>query len=289
MKSLIITSIKKVLFLFLIFINYNVYSKGSDKILPVEIDLNSELQTQFIKVKKEFSQVNLKLKYISPVKNIQVTFKKEGEFDRFLPVSNTEKVKDTSKNKENILEIPNIAPGDKYDVTIKFQNVSDKEYHVIIEKEPTYYWGITYGNNFILNRALYPRVNESFFTKDNGSSGLSIGAKKGEEWIFAPSITYVAMENTTKSILGYCFGGSLGLETNSATPTVSAGIGIHLGYKLQIMTGLIFHQVYKLNDQYTEGQSLSTSLTTDQLGTKTYTPDIFFSIGLRFDKNPKAE
>lgn len=292
MKSKLTLFIAIIFFLIFVSLDVDAFSKGinNDGIQPVSIDFHSELQTQFIKVKKNNKQVDLELKYKSLVKNIQVTYKKEGEFDRYLPISNDPKKDSSSDTIRYKIEIPNISPGDKYDITIKFNiNGDNKEYHVVIEKDPTFFWGITYGNNFILNRGLYPKSNESFFTKDGGTSGFSIGAKKGEEWIFAPSITYVAMENTPKSILGFCFGGSLGLETNSATPTVSAGLGFHLGYKLQIITGLIFHQVYRLNDQYTEGQSLSTNLTIDQLGTKTYTPDIFFSIGLRFDKNPKAE
>ena len=90
-----------------------------------------------------------------------------------------------------------------------------------------------------------------------------------------------------KTDVGFAYGGSLGLETNSATPTVSAGFGLHFDYKIQLLAGIVMHQTPTLRPEYTLGEPVTSLLSADQLTRNTYRGDVFISLNFRFDRNPR--
>lgn len=75
-------------------------------------------------------------------------------------------------------------------------------------------------------------------------------------------------------------------STNFSTFSAGAGFSFLVGYNLNIGTGIMFTQKYVLSGQYKEGDVIKQNLSFDQLHEKKWGPEIFFTLGLRFDKNP---
>jgi hypothetical protein len=74
--------------------------------------------------------------------------------------------------------------------------------------------------------------------------------------------------------------------TNFSTFSAGAGFSGIVGENFAIGTGIMFTQKNVLNGQYKDGDIIKTNLTFDQLHEKKWGPEIYFTIGLRFDKNP---
>jgi len=74
--------------------------------------------------------------------------------------------------------------------------------------------------------------------------------------------------------------------TNFSTFSAGAGFSRIIGVNVALGTGIMFTQKYVLNGQYKEGDIIKTNLTYDQLHEKKWGPEIYFTIALRFDKNP---
>ncbi len=74
--------------------------------------------------------------------------------------------------------------------------------------------------------------------------------------------------------------------TNFSTFSAGAGVSAIIGENVALGTGIMFTQKYVLNGIYKEGDIIKTNLTYEQLHEKKCGPEIYFTIGLRFDKNP---
>jgi hypothetical protein len=74
--------------------------------------------------------------------------------------------------------------------------------------------------------------------------------------------------------------------TNFSTFSAGTGFSVIFGYNLALGTGIMFTQKNVLKGEYKEGDVLRSSLSFDQLHSKKWGPEIYFTIGLRFDKNP---
>jgi hypothetical protein len=75
------------------------------------------------------------------------------------------------------------------------------------------------------------------------------------------------------------FGLTGGFTYNTQTLGALFGPSLVIGNVISINTGISFLQKYALDGQYQEGQIISDNLTFDQLHTKIWTYDLYFSIG----------
>lgn len=74
--------------------------------------------------------------------------------------------------------------------------------------------------------------------------------------------------------------------TNFSSFYAGTGLSFVIGENVALGTGIMFTQKYVLNGIYKKNDIIKTNLTYDQLHEKKWGPEIYFTIGLRFDKNP---
>lgn len=68
-----------------------------------------------------------------------------------------------------------------------------------------------------------------------------------------------------------------------------AGLSAIIGENVLIGTGIAFMQKYKLMGSYKENQVVKTNLNFDALHHKVWLPELYFTIGFRFNSNPFAK
>ncbi len=152
------------------------------------------------------------------------------------------------------------------------------------EKSPWLtHFGFTYQPN-IFSR------NDQFYSKADTSNAnkFAITKKNGNQNRFwenlSPTImfSYPVTNKEGDSHLAF----SAIAATNFSTFSAGAGVSAIIGENVALGTGIMFTQKYVLNGIYKEGDIIKTNLTYEQLHEKKWGPEIYFTIGLRFDKNP---
>ena len=145
------------------------------------------------------------------------------------------------------------------------------------------YYGFTYQPNIISKYDRYfaksmPGTTDSFsVTKMNGNQ-----TKFWEN--ISPTVMFTYLIG--QKYHDFKFGISAIAATNFSTYSAGLGISGIIGYNLNIGTGIVFTQKSVLNGMYKEGDIIRQNLTFDQLHEKKWGPELFFTIALRFDKNP---
>ncbi len=144
------------------------------------------------------------------------------------------------------------------------------------------YYGFTYQPNII------SRYDNYFSKKLPGTDSFAVRKLNGDQSKFwenlSPTVmfTYI-LGNKYRDIK---FGLSGIAATNFSSFSAGFGASMVIGYNFNIGAGVMFTQKNVLNGMYKEGDTIRENLSFDQLHTKKWGPEVFFSLGFRFDKNP---
>lgn len=145
------------------------------------------------------------------------------------------------------------------------------------------HFGFTYQPNII------SKYDQFFSKEDTSNAGkYTITKKSGSQSKFweniSPTIMFSYPFTNKKGDSHLAF--SAIAATNFSTFSAGTGLSYIIGENVALGTGIMFTQKYVLNGNYKEGDIIKTNLTFDQLHEKKWGPEIYFTIGLRFDKNP---
>jgi hypothetical protein len=80
------------------------------------------------------------------------------------------------------------------------------------------------------------------------------------------------------------FTGGLGFDFEELS--VFAGGALGIGQNIILMAGIAVHKQNRPNTDYTVGQTIDSSVTSDNLNKMQYRVNPFVGISFRFDKNP---
>lgn len=254
------------------------------------INLNQRVYNYVHEVKKRTDVFRLKLTFAAPVKGVSVTYTRDRGSD--VPLSpltpgKADELKGSRAEKDLVvMTLTSVIPGDTYTIKIKYLEPEERTIDVKVIVPARSFWAVSYGNNFIFNNSLSKSSHKDYFLKESGAGVYTISGKRGDNLTYAPSVTFTNLQYS-KSTIGLLCGASLGLETNSVTPTVSIGGGAHFSYNVQVLGGFVMHQLPSLRPEYAVGDQVSTLLSFDQLTRNTYRGNLFVSLSFRFDKNPR--
>jgi hypothetical protein len=147
------------------------------------------------------------------------------------------------------------------------------------------HFGFTYQPNIISKY-------DQFFAKEDTStaSRYTVTKKHGNQSKFweniSPTVMFSYPFTNKKGESHLAF--SAIAATNFSSFSAGTGFSYIVGENVALGTGIMFTQKYVLNGIYKEGDVIKTNLTFEQLHEKKWGPEIYFTIGLRFDKNPFA-
>lgn len=168
---------------------------------------------------------------------------------------------------------------DKRDTTITWIKVFKTP-----QKSPwIIHFGFTYQPNFLSKY-------DQYFSKADTSSAnrYTITRKNGNQSKFwenlSPTIMFSYPLTNKKGDSHLAF--SAVAATNFSSFYAGTGLSFVIGENVALGTGIMFTQKYVLNGIYKKNDIIKTNLTYDQLHEKKWGPEIYFTIGLRFDKNP---
>jgi hypothetical protein len=173
-------------------------------------------------------------------------------------------------------------------VTVKRQSKDTTITWIRIFKTPQkspwiIHFGFTYQPNIVSRY-------DQFFSKEDTStaSRYTVTKKNGNQSKFweniSPTIMFSYPFTNKKGESHLAF--SAIVATNFSTFSAGTGLSYIIGENVALGTGIMFTQKYVLNGIYKEGDIIKSNLTFEQLHEKKWGPEIYFTIGLRFDKNP---
>lgn len=157
-------------------------------------------------------------------------------------------------------------------------------YNLHTTQEPKHWfihYGFTYSTEWISpSRQYYSKADTGgtyLVTRMNGRNGNFLDN-------LSPTLqfSYRLMPNRfmlSPSLVG-------GFSLNLSNPSALFGFGCLIGDNLSVNIGMMFSQRYFLKGEFTDNQRLDTSKTFDDLHSKHYVPEFYFSIAFRFDENP---
>jgi hypothetical protein len=260
---------------------------------PVEdsfsIDLNEPVSSYTYELKKKTDIFRLKLNFKAPVKGVSLSYTRNRESDSplSLPEEDAKNLRGKIGGSELVvMKLTDLAPGDVYHVRIKYYDPAEHSVDLELRVPARSFWTVSYGNNLVFNNSLAKDPYQEYFLKEGAPGTYTILSKEGNALSYAPSLNFMNLQYT-KGPIGFAYGASLGLETNSATPTASMGIGAHFGYQVQLLGGFVMHQLPGLRPEYSLNEQLTSLLTADQLTRNSYRGSLFVSLSIRFDKNPR--
>lgn len=143
----------------------------------------------------------------------------------------------------------------------------------IIKSESDWKWTTSFGANavFLTSRSRFTSVNN--VVAEN---------KDGKMMDLTPSIMFTFMNNQRNFSPG--FTGGLGFDFEELS--VFAGGALGIGQNIILTAGIAVHKQNRPNTDYTVGQAIDTSVTSDNLNKMQYRVNPFVGISFRFDKNP---
>ncbi len=152
-------------------------------------------------------------------------------------------------------------------------------------------WLIHYGLTYVPN--VISKVNHYFSQADTGATNKytitkenNNGPKPWENISATINFTYPFSAKSKDLDGGFTagFGLNPGFEVSG-----HAGISAIIGENIIIGTGVAFLQKYKLMGEYRENQVVKTNLNFEALHHKVWLPELYFTIGFRFNSNPFAK
>lgn len=156
----------------------------------------------------------------------------------------------------------------------------DMETETKMEKWVVHY-GFTYQPNLI-------QKYDKYFSKQLGVDSFRITRKGGNQLRAWDNLSPTVMIShpLSKEYKDFMWGVSFIASTNFSN--YSAGIGFSgiIAYNGYFGLGVMATQKHVLNGQYEKDEIIKQSLSFDQLHEKRWGPEVFFTIGIRFDKNP---
>ncbi|MGC5743105.1 hypothetical protein [Chryseobacterium sp. NFX27] len=143
----------------------------------------------------------------------------------------------------------------------------------IIKSESDWKWTTSFGANvvFLTNRSRFTSVNNA--VAEN---------RDGKMMDLTPSIMFTFINNQRNFSPG--FTGGLGFDFEELS--VFAGGALGIGQNIILMAGIAVHKQNRPNTDYTVGQTIDSSVTSDNLNKMQYRVNPFVGISFRFDKNP---
>ena len=181
--------------------------------------------------------------------------------------------------KDNQVITVSVIRTEKGKEPIKFTKI----YKTPVKTKWLIHYGFTYQPNIVSKYDQFfskqiPKTQDSFsITKMNGNQ-----TKFWEN--LSPTIMFTYP--FTKKERDIQFGFSAIASTNFSSFSAGAGMSAIIGYNVSIGTGVMFTQKNVLKGEYAESDIIRSNLNFDQLHSKKWGPEIYFTIGLRFDKNP---
>ena len=149
------------------------------------------------------------------------------------------------------------------------------------------HYGLTYAPNIIskvdhyFSQADTSATNKYTITKENDN-----GPKQWENISATINFTYPIHSDSRDFDWGFTagFGLNAGFELSGHT-----GLSAIIGENVIIGTGIAFMQKFKLMGAYKENQVIKTNLNFEALHHKVWLPELYFTIGFRFNSNPFAK
>lgn len=143
----------------------------------------------------------------------------------------------------------------------------------IIKSESDWKWTTSFGANavFLTNRSRFISLNN--VVAEN---------RDGKMMDLTPSIMFTFINNQRNFSPG--FTGGLGFDFEELS--VFAGGALGIGQNIILTAGIAVHKQNRPNTDYTVGQTIDSSVTSDNLNKMQYRVNPFVGISFRFDKNP---
>ncbi|MCT2562590.1 hypothetical protein [Chryseobacterium herbae] len=143
----------------------------------------------------------------------------------------------------------------------------------ILKSESDWKWTTSFGANavFLTSRSRFTSVDNSVAQN-----------RDGKMMDLMPSIMFTFMNNQRNFSPG--FTGGLGF--NFEELSVFAGGALGIGQNIVLSAGVAVHKQNRPNTDYTVGQTIDSSVTSDNLNKMQYRVNPFVGLSFRFDKNP---
>ncbi|SFN92971.1 hypothetical protein SAMN05421594_4767 [Chryseobacterium oleae] len=143
----------------------------------------------------------------------------------------------------------------------------------ILKSESDWKWTTSFGAN-----AVFLTSRSRFTSVDN----VVAQNRDGKMMDLMPSIMFTFMNNQRNFSPG--FTGGLGF--NFEELSVFAGGALGIGQNIVLSAGVAVHKQNRPNTDYTVGQTIDSSVTSDNLNKSQYRVNPFVGLSFRFDKNP---
>ena len=236
----------------------------------ITIDLSVKIDSLETIVKKG----NYKL-YIPSSQLKSLVIRKEAiEYEPLKMDRGEEKAKSDSVNAKNDDAITELTfkSNTQYILYIRV-NGEDKVRKYTIESKSDWKWTTSFGAN-----AAFLTSRSRFISSDNKVAEN----RDGKMMDLMPSIMFTFMNNQRNFSPG--FTGGLGF--NFEELSVFAGGALGIGQNIVLSAGVAVHKQNRPNTDYTVGQIIDSSVTSDNLNKMQYRVNPFVGISFRFDKNP---
>lgn len=167
---------------------------------------------------------------------------------------------------------------------------SQKKWEFILTTEEKTRWlvhyGLTYAPNLLSKPDLFfskadnSVASKYIITKQNGN-----GPNAWDNISATMNFTYPFSNKQKDFDIGFTggFGLSAGFELSG-----HAGLSAIIGENVILSSGFVMMPKYALKGEYKEGQEIKENLAFDSLHKKGWYPELYFTIGFRFGKNPFA-
>ncbi|MDV7697565.1 hypothetical protein N6B72_11580 [Chryseobacterium soli] len=182
--------------------------------------------------------------------------------------------KDSTKNSKEMNNKMVYRKNTEYIITI-YADDEPKERIYKIKSQSDWSWTTSFGANAVLF------TNRSKFTSLDSKV---IEVRDGKMMDLMPSIMFTFINNHKDLSPG--FTGGLGF--NFEELSVFAGGALGIGQNIILTAGIAVHKQNRPNLDYTIGQNIDSSVTSDNLNKMQYRANPFIGISFRFDKNPFA-
>lgn len=148
------------------------------------------------------------------------------------------------------------------------------------------FYGFTYSPDLI-------SAEDTYFTQsmeDTTTFQVTKGRNSGNKSVYknlTPTVMFTYMLTRKDSDFKGAAVGGVSLDLSKLSAMVGGALVI--GDNLSLNAGIIFREKDRLINKYSDGQVIQEALEYDQLHEKIWQPEVFFSIGFRFSKNPFSE
>ena len=202
------------------------------------------------------------------------------------------RVRDTINATRQTVNLAGYVLGENQTLTVtvtRAEEASDvKTWKAILSTPAAGRWLTTWGFGFVNDR------DEQWVQQAQPDGTFSIVKRGARKWTdmdmkFVPSVFFHWMPRRANQ-RNWAFSPlTVGLGMSKDAPAVLIGMSTTLRQNVSIVGGIAGTRVRRLNDDYTENQSLKERIADDGLYENTYRPAVFLSVAIRFSRNPFAE